>query len=513
MTETRTLDLDLTSMSLREEPQEGFLATFYGKLVPYDTPTMIGGIEESFAREAFDPADVIGKPVAWRHGEPIGVFTAATNKDDGLYVTAGILDTVQGRDANVLLRAKAVTGLSVGFLPGKSVWNRTKTAVQHTAARMLEGSLTHMPAYATAGVRSVREETPMTETTEVETPVVPAPDLEAREQIADLRNQLDAVVNAGGNDPVHPLAQFRSLKDYMVAAVHGDLEERALNVSALSEQTGMVPPTWLQDVKGVLDRGRPCINALGGARSAGTAGLDIKWPVFAGDLSAIVATVAADGTEANSADIDITVGSATLAQYASANRLTYQVIERADPSYLEAWMRIMMGAYGTETDYAFQTAMWANDTIATGVDYDFSADTTGELFKAAVWAAAVDCETATGQPAEVVFVDSTVYRKLAGWTAFNAANYAVQNTGGTINGATLAANVLGLPIVMARNFAVDESQTAIVTNRAALAWVEDGPRFANADQPGNLSRDIAIYGYAVATPFIGAGIVSVYNAP
>lgn len=513
MTDTRTLDLDLSTLALREEAQEGFLATFYGKLVPYDTPTMIGSVEESFAREAFDPADVIGKPIAWRHGEPIGVFTAATNKDDGLYVTGGILDTVQGRDANVLLRAKAVTGLSVGFLPSKSTWDRAKTKVQHTAARMLEGSLTHMPAYATAGVSDVREETPMQETTEVETLVVPAPDIEAREQIADLRNQLDAVVNSAGADPVHPLAQFRNLKEYMVAAVHGDVEERALNVSALSEQTGLVPPTWIMDVKGVLDRGRPCINALGGARSAGDAGLDIKWPTFAGDLSAIVATVTADGTEANSADIDILVGSASLLQYASANRLTYQVIERADPSYLEAWMRIMMGAYGTETDYAFQTAMWANDTAATGVDYDFSADTTGATFKEHVWAASVDCETATGQPAEVVFVDTTVYRKLAGWSTFNASNYPVSNTGGTVNGINLAANVLGLPIVMARNFATDETQTAIVTNRAALAWAEDGPRFANADQPGNLSRDIAIYGFAVATPYIPAGIVSISNVP
>lgn len=514
MTETRTLDLDLSALALREEPQEGFLATFYGKLVPYDTPTMIGGIEESFAREAFDPAEVVGKPIAWRHGEPIGVFTAATNKDDGLYVTGGILDTVQGRDANVLLRAKAVTGLSVGFQPAKSVWNRTKTTVQHTAARMLEGSLTHMPAYATAGVSVVREESTMTETTAVETPVVPAEDVQAREALAQVRSELDNLrtsIEVSGSDPVHPLAQFRSLKEYMTAAVHGDLEERALNVSALSEQTGLVPPTWLQDVKGVLDRGRPCINALGGPQSAGTSGLDIKWPVFAGDLSAIVATVAADGTEANSADIDITVGSATLAQYASANRLTYQVIERADPSYLEAWMRIMMGAYGTETDYAFQTAMWANDTAATSVDYDFSADTTGATFKEHVWAAAIDCETATGQPAEAVFVDSTVYRKLAGWSTFNASNYPVQNTGGVINGVNLVANVLGLPIVLARNFATDETQTAIVTNRAALGWVEDGPRFANADQPGNLSRDIAIYGYAVATPFISAGIVSISN--
>ena len=508
------LELDMGDLALREEAQEGFLATFYGKLVPYDTPTMIGGVTESFGREAFNPADVVGKPIMWRHGEPIGVFTAATNKDDGLYVTGGILDTVQGRDANVLLRAKAVTGLSVGFQPTKSLWDKARTAVQHVTARMFEGSLTPMPAYATAGVSVVREETPMQETTEVETVVVPAPDLEAREQIADLRNQLDAVVNAAGNDPVHPLAQYRDVKQYLMAITAGEIDERALNVSALSEQTGMVPPVWLQDVKGVLDRGRPCINALGGPMSAGDAGLDIKWPTFDGVLTGAVGTSGGvDGTEVTSADIDILVGSGTLVQYAGANRLPFQVIERAAPSYLEAYLRILAGSFATKTDYAFQTAMWANDTIATGVDYDFSADTTGALFKEHVWAAAMDCEYATGQPAEVVFVDTTVFRKLAGWSTFNASNYPVQNTGGTFNGVNMVANVMGLPIVAARNFAVDESQTAIGTNRAALGWAEDGPRISQADQPGFTSRDIAIYGFAVATPFIPAGIVSIYNAP
>lgn len=506
-----TLDLDL-ELTVREEPQDGYLATLYGRAVPYGQTIAVGGITETVEREAFDPQETIGKPLAWRHGEPIGVITGATNKDDGLYITAGILDTVQGRDANTLLRGGAVTGLSVGFRPITDAWNKTRDAVTRVKAAALEVSLTHMPAYATAGVSAIREETPMETTVTVDTPVV-STDLEAREQIAILRDQLESVVHTAGSDPVHPAAQYRTLKDFLIAARNGDVEERALNVSALSEQTGMIPPTWLQDIKGVLDRGRPCINAIGGPSPAGTAGLDIKWPVFAGDLSAIVATVAADGTEANSPDIDITVGTATLLTYAAANRLTYQVIERADPSYVQAHTRIMAGAYGTETDYAFQTALWANDTIATGVDYDFSADSTGALFAEHVWAAAVDVQTATGQPAEVVYVSRAVFRKLAGWSSFQAQNYPQNNTRGVFDGSTLRANVMGLPIVMAANFAVDETQDVIVTNRAAIGWAEDGPRFASNDAAGNLGRDVAIYGYAVATPYISSGIVSIYNAP
>jgi HK97 family phage prohead protease len=514
MTDKRNLDLDL-ELQLREDDNapDGSIAYVYGRAVPYDTPTRIGSVEESFAPDAFDPSDVIGKPLNWRHDEPIGVIVSAANEADGLYIGARILDTVQGRDAATLTRAKAVKGLSVGFYPAQSTWNKARTAVRHTAARLLETSLTHMPAYATAGVSVVREEPSMSETTTVETTEVSAQDREAREALATVQYelaQLRAAVDVQGREERHPLAEYRNLQEYAKALATGQ-EERVVNVSALSEQTGLVPPVWLQDIKGVLDRGRPCINAVGGPMSAGDSGLDIKWPSFAGDLSAIVAAQN-EGAEPNSADIDIVVGSATLATYASYNNLTWQVIDRAQPSYVQAHARILMGAYGTETDYAFQAAMWANDVIATGGDYDFSADTTGAGFIEAVWSAAMDVEFATGQPAEVVYVSSSVFRKLAGWSAFNSQNYPVQNTGGTYDGRTLRATVMGLPVVLAREFATDESEDAIVTNRLAIGWAEDGPRMVTAETPASGGRDVAIYGLGVATPFIANGIRSIYNA-
>ena len=55
----------------REDRADGVIATMYGRAVPYDTPTMISGVEESFAPGSFDPAGVIGKPLAWRHDAPV----------------------------------------------------------------------------------------------------------------------------------------------------------------------------------------------------------------------------------------------------------------------------------------------------------------------------------------------------------------------------------------------------------------------------------------------------------
>ena len=50
-------------LELREDGGD-IVATGYGMAVPYNVATKLGGVVESFARDAFTPEDVIGKPVA-----------------------------------------------------------------------------------------------------------------------------------------------------------------------------------------------------------------------------------------------------------------------------------------------------------------------------------------------------------------------------------------------------------------------------------------------------------------
>jgi HK97 family phage prohead protease len=494
----------------REDSQGDIVGTGHGMAVPYGTETLIGGVRESFAEGSFDPENVIGKPLAYRHGEPVGIITNAENREDGLYIDFDIVDTALGRDAAVLARTSTIKGLSVGFNPVTSAWNRAKDAIQHTAANLLEVSLTPYPAYATAGVSAIREEEGAKMSDTMDSTDVVSVDKEAREAVATLREEMKSIESrAFVSEAQHPLSEFRSFGEYCKAVYAGDTENRALDVQSLADAPGLVPPIWLRDIKGVLDRGRPTITALGGPTSAVGSGMSIAWPYFDGDLSAIVAAQAAENDEVNSVDIDIKKGTANLVTYAAGSRLTQQVIERTDPSYVDAHQRIMLGAFGTETDYAFQAALWANDTP--GVDYDFSADTTGLAFREAVFAAAVDVETATGQPAEVVYVSSAVFKKIGGWTSFMPDSYSPNNVSGTFNARTLSLTVAGLPIVLAREFATDDTESAIVTNRSAITWAEDGPRLMTNDVAANLGRDYSIYGYAAALPFVSAGIVGIYD--
>ncbi len=65
----------------REEGADGdVVGSGHGMAVPYGVETMIGGVRESFAPESFDIDNVINKPLAYRHGEPVGRITGAENR-------------------------------------------------------------------------------------------------------------------------------------------------------------------------------------------------------------------------------------------------------------------------------------------------------------------------------------------------------------------------------------------------------------------------------------------------
>ena len=494
----------------REDRADGVIATMYGRAVPYDTPTTISGVEESFAPGAFDPAGVIGKPLAWRHDAPVGVITDASNEPDGLYITANILDTQQGREASVLAKAGAVKGLSVGFAPLKSLRNKTGSTIRHLSAQLFETSLTHMPAYSSAGISSIREETTMDPEETTEEAVVVSEDKEAREAIAQVRESVAKIeARAYTAEPVHPLAQYRSFGEYSKAVLAGETESRALFDQTTPFNPGVMPPNWMLEVMGIIDLGRRVITGVGGPQSAGTAGMDINWPYFDGVLTALVEAQVDEKDEVHSVEINIAKGTATLDTYAAGSDISYQLLQRSSPSYLDAHNRIMAASYATVTDRKFTADLWDDGT---GIqDYDFAADTTGAGFREAVFGASVSVEDATGTPATAVFVSTAVFTAIGGWSTFQPEPYTVQNVSGVATASTLRVNVSGLPVIRAVYLDTNAAYNAIVTNGAAARWIEDGPRLISADNIGKLGRDISIFGYGVTAPFLPAGIVRMTN--
>jgi HK97 family phage prohead protease len=93
----------------------------------------------------------------WMHrlDEPIGIWTDLKETAQGLAVKGRlILDTVRGREAYALLKAGALTGLSIGFRTLQSA--RTKTGRLLQEISLEEVSLVTLPALASARVTSVK---------------------------------------------------------------------------------------------------------------------------------------------------------------------------------------------------------------------------------------------------------------------------------------------------------------------------------------------------------------------
>ena len=479
------------------------IGTGYGMAVPYGVEIEYDGMRESFAPGAFDTTAVVGKPLAYRHNEPIGVITAASNEPDGLYIDFDVVNTSLGRDAATLMRTGSSRGLSVGFAPLESKRTQGKNAIVYTKAALAEVSLTHQPAYSTAGVGSIREDHMSVETVEDAAPAVVA-DISAREAIDELRREVRSVVHVA--EPVHPLAQFRSFGEYSKAVLEG-FESRALVDQVTDNNPGVLPPIWLQQVRGIIDLGRPVITGVGGPQSAGATGLDINWPYFDGDLTTIVEAQANEKDEVNSVRIDIEKGTASLLTYAAGSDISYQLLQRSQPSYLDAHNRIMAASYSTVTDRKFTNDLW---NLGTGTEtYDLSGDTTGATFRATVFEASMKCEDATGVPATIVYASTALMTAIGGWESFYPAPYGVQNVSGVATASTLQVNVSGLRVVRAKWLDGNAAMHALITNGEAVRWIEDGPRLASAENVGQIGRDLAIYGYGVTAAYLPAGIIRI----
>jgi len=350
--------------------------------------------------------------------------------------------------------------------------------------------------------------------TMTEAPV--APDLfgfAITEDIAVLARQIDAVVYVAPTPAVHPLAKYRSLGEYAQAVYRGDAPILPFNAAPdqiTSDNPGVMPPGWLTDVKRIVDFGRPGITAFGGPTSAGDSGLDISWPYSTVDVATIVAKQATQKTALNTVLISLAKGTATLETYGAYSDISYQLLQRSSPSYLDAHNRLMAAGYGATTDNAFVDALVAGG-VASAVDYDLAGDTSGQAFKAALFGASLEVETATGSPANVVLAASDVYLKAGGtFTALTPAQYGTQNVPGTADAATLQVNVSGLTVTHDRNLAAG---SIIVSNDIAADWIEDGPQFASAEIVSKLGRDVAIYGFGVTAIYVPNGVRKLTNLP
>lgn len=321
---------------------------------------------------------------------------------------------------------------------------------------------------------------------------------------------------------VHPLARFGSALEMLVAARTAPVAEqvlirqqfneayrrhieigRVLQNQITPDNPGVMPPTWLSTIFGIVDTGRPGITAMGGPQSAGDAGMDIYWPYYAGDLTTLVGEQAAQKTDIVSVKVSFLRGQATLKTYAGGSDVSYQLQRRSSPSYMAAYNRLLQSSYAIVTDITFNAALVAG-AGATIVYDPATADPDGAGLKAALFAASAKVKRATGSPASAVLAASDVYAALGGKPWLQPPMYGTQNVPGTAAASTLRINVSGLEITEAVGMAAGNM---VISNGSAAGWFEDGPFLVTAEDVAKLGTDAAIWGMGVTGITTPLGVV------
>lgn len=526
VTRTATLEVDAGALSAR--------------LVPWDTAARVsddGGRThylETWAHRSLTPAPVV--PVYASHtqapgggvqrGDLIGRLDALDNRADGLYADVILANTPEAQRVRELARTVgASVSIEAAVLDGPAEAGsevvRTDGLLTGVAIILAPQS----PAYPDAQVLAVREDPTPEPEPEVEPEVETADDPEviradAVAQVGEMvRRELSRAGLRTGGAPSHPLARFDSL-DACLTAARADAEvahqfRDAYRAHALArvwvDQTtddggnaGVVPPGWTREVFGIIDRGRPVVSAIG-SRPLPDAGMDVNWPYFDGDLTALVGEQADEKTDITSVVVDLKKGTAPLKTYAGGSDVSLQLIRRSEPSYRDAYMRILTAAYAAVTDSAAGTALTAAATTG-GTVWDPSSDTDGTAFRKALFASSIEVLEATGQPASVVLMASDVFAGMGGLTYVAPAAYNPNTVTGTADASTLNVSVSGLRVVAAPYLA---NGTVIVTNGLAAAWFEDGPNALTALDVPKLGENVAVWGMGALGVMLPAGVISV----
>lgn len=99
-------------------------------------------------------------PVLWQHriGEPLGPFLEMREDNVGLWVKGQLLvnDVPRAKEARALLQAKAINGMSFGYVSRDDSWDRVTEVRTLKRVDLYEGSIVTFPMNPMAGVTDIK---------------------------------------------------------------------------------------------------------------------------------------------------------------------------------------------------------------------------------------------------------------------------------------------------------------------------------------------------------------------
>lgn len=504
--------------------------TVRGLAVPYNTEIeLIPGYFETIAPGALAPraeTDTSLKLV-YRHDEPIGLITAATETDEGIEIEARFSDTQTARDAYQLVRDGVIDRLSIGFAPLETIRTEDErgTHTTITSLALREVSLVPFPAYQTAAITEVR--TQPTATPERNTPTMTEmTEYALAADLADLRADMTAIEQRAAMAAMTPAARAADtrtpgdaikalISDEAYRAEISDLQTRAFNGATSSADATMVVPEWIKDLTRLVDKP----NVLAGLFSTGPLPADGMELDFT-ELSTNTLTV---NEQVNEGD-DLQMGKVTtkkrstpIKTFGGYTTLSLQAIERTRVNLLDTHLRGMAIAAGQRSAAYFATkfaeAVKAQDANKLAIAKAATALTWADISSLIIDAAAK--YTDEGLTLDGLIVDKATFKALSGLTGTDgrplmraAENPA--NTIGTVNAKGLTGVILDVPVTCDLRATPGTLGTGIVGafyNREAMRTYETPLVQLQDENIINLSRQFSVYRYGAVAAEIPTGLV------
>jgi HK97 family phage prohead protease len=495
-----TLYIEASSIECSEERRE-----ISGKIVPMGTgeigSTNLG--QYTFAANSIEIADPSKVRLLSQHNlqKPIGKMISAETRPDGIYAVFRLSRSTAGSDALIMAQEGLVTGLSIGAEILASKPSKDGYTVV-SSARLKEVSLVTVPAFASAEILEIaaeevipaeentttESETVVEETTTVEAPSVEAAAVEAARPTVTAMAYTTPRINLNITAGQYAKAQLE--------ASRGDADARelvaALQIATVTENTGMVPPTYLRDVIGIIDSQRPFIDSIERA-ALPASGMKIFTPKL-GTQAAVGLT--AEGAEFTSVDTTVTFQEDNVVKFAGAGTLNLELVDRSDPSFLDLYLRELAASYAQKTDqYAAKIAA------------DGSSDSSAATAYGAIAKSIADSYGVMRQTPNNLLVapsggnDNIDYAGLLG--AVDGSNrplYAAaasQNAAGLITQGSTNGTVAGLNLVVDPNYTGGTSniKVGLVYPTMAMRFHESGTLQIRTNIVANGQLEIGIYGY------------------
>ena len=444
--------------------------------------------------------------------EPLGRAQYITEAADGLYASFKVSSSTRGSDALLLASEGLQAGLSVGVSVEKSF---NKAGVMHvTAADLFEVSLVTEPAFKSAQVTDVaaseEAETPADEdattptkeseeTVENTPEVSAAPEVEAA-SVEAAAPKVTAMVYA--QERVKPLTGAEYLSANIKAAMGDDEARRIVRAAddSTSTNTGLTLAPHLQTFITDTFTGRPAFEAV--TRSALTeSGMSFTVPrLYVNNATANTAPTVADtneGSAPSETGMTSSYDTVNVNKFAGLQRVSWELIDRSSPAFMDLMMTELRKAYEKATDAALIAELTSAGTQATGVAataaglQSFIATESAAAYKGTGGDYANKLVASTDQWAAIMgYADST------GRALYSAAT-PTYNASGVAVPTSVRGNILGTDLIVDHNIAtsgiVDESAFLIAPS-SVYAWESPTTQLrVNVLTSGEV--EIALYGY------------------